>query len=238
MTYDPEHHHRRSIRLRGYDYAQAGAYFVTVCVEGRECSFGTIIDGVMRLNDAGRMVERWWLELNNKYPTVDTDEYSVMPNHFHGVILITADDVGAALCGRPIADESGQQPLGHPHGDAPTDDVRAPLCGRPITAESGQPPSGHPHRDAPTDAAPTLGDVVGWFKTMTTNEYIRGVKTLGWPPFNRRVWQRNYYEHIIRSGLELDAIRAYIATNPLRWALDAENPLTRKATVPEAAWQR
>jgi putative transposase len=97
---------------------------------------------------------------------------------------------------------------------------------------------GHPHRDAPTDAAPALGDVVGWFKTMTTNEYIRGVKTLGWPPFCRRVWQRNYYEHIIRSGPELDAIRDYIAMNPLRWALDAENPLTRKPAVSGMLWQR
>jgi REP element-mobilizing transposase RayT len=101
MSYDPERHHRRSIRLKGYDYAQAGAYFVTVCAQGRQCLYGDITDDIMHFNDAGRMVERWWLELNHKFPTVETDEYSVMPNHFHGIIVITADDVGAALCGRP-----------------------------------------------------------------------------------------------------------------------------------------
>jgi putative transposase len=83
-----------------------------------------------------------------------------------------------------------------------------------------------------------LGAVLDWFKTMTTNEYIRGVRTLGWPPFDRRVWQRNYYEHIIRSEPELDRIRAYIASNPLRWALDMENPLARTPAAPEAPWRR
>ena len=157
------------------------------------------LDGVMRPNDAGRMVERWWLELNHKYPTVETDEHSVMPNHFHGVILI---------CGQPDApgqphewgqlDAPGQphewgqldapgQPHewgqldapGQPHRVAPTaadDDVGAALRGRPVPAT---PPA--------IVTAPTLGDIMGWFKTMMTNEYIRGVKTLGWPPFDRRV---------------------------------------------------
>jgi putative transposase len=83
-----------------------------------------------------------------------------------------------------------------------------------------------------------LGAVIDWFKTMTTNETIRGVKTLGWPPFERRVWQRNYYEHIIRSEPELDRIRAYIASNPLRWPLDMENPLARTPAAPAAPWQR
>jgi len=77
-----------------------------------------------------------------------------------------------------------------------------------------------------------------WFKTMTTNAYIRGVKTSGWPPFDRRVWQRNYYEHIIRSEAELDRIRAYIANNPLKWALDMENPRTQTPAKPGEIWHR
>jgi putative transposase len=69
-----------------------------------------------------------------------------------------------------------------------------------------------------------LGDIVGWFKTMTTNEYIRGVKQHGWPPFRGKVWQRNYYEHVIRNPRALERIRAYIQNNPAQWALDRENP--------------
>ena len=88
---------------------------------------------------------------------------------------------------------------------------------------------GQPHRVAPTDGprrgdAPTLGEIIGWFKTMTTNEYIRGAKELGWPPFPGKVWQRNYYERIIRNREELERIRSYIQTNPERWALDRNNP--------------
>ena len=94
MKYDPNKHHRRSIRLKGYDYTQAGAYFVTICTQHRECFFGEIIDGAMQLNDAGQMVEKWWAELTHKFPSVETDEYIVMPNHFHGIIVI----VGADLC--------------------------------------------------------------------------------------------------------------------------------------------
>ena len=81
MKYEPERHHRRSIRRKGYDYSQAGAYFVTIVTRNRECLFGEVVDGQMRLNDAGRMVEQWGLEMNRKFPTMETDEYIVMPNH-------------------------------------------------------------------------------------------------------------------------------------------------------------
>ena len=213
MRYDPEQHHRRSIRLKGYDYSQAGAYFVTICVQGRACLFGEIMRGEMHPSAAGRMVEQWWLELGRRYPAVQTDEYCVMPNLFHGIILITAAD-GADATGAALRGHSGGQP----------------------------PASGQPRRVAPTNGAvitaPTLGAVIDWFKTMTTNEYIRGVKTLDWPPFERRVWQRNYYEHIIRSEAELNRIQAYIASNALRWALDMENPLAHTPAAPAAQWQR
>ena len=105
MRYDPERHHRRSIRLRGYDYRAAGAYFITIVVQDRACLFGEVVEGAMCLNDAGRMVERWWLELNRRFPHVLTDAYVVMPNHFHGIVVIHSPppdttappDVGADL---------------------------------------------------------------------------------------------------------------------------------------------
>jgi putative transposase len=94
MKYDPEKYRRRSIRLKGYDYGQAGAYFVTVCTQGRACLFGNVAEGQMRLNDAGRMIERWWFELNRKFTTIETDEFVVMPNHVHGIVV---SPVGADL---------------------------------------------------------------------------------------------------------------------------------------------
>jgi REP element-mobilizing transposase RayT len=190
MKYNPDIHHRRSIRLREYDYASTGAYFVTVCAQGRECLFGEIVDGEMRLNDAGRMVDEWWLKLPGKFPMLTLDEYVVMPNHFHGVIT----NVGAPPCGCPDVPQ---------HGCAPS--------------------MSKPERSYKVD--PTLGDVMDWFKTMTTNAYIKGVKQLNWPPFPGRLWQRNYYERVIRDERELAGIREYILCNPMKWEQDGENPV-------------
>lgn len=93
MPYDPFKHHRRSIRLRGYDYSQAGAYFITVCQVNRECIFGEVINGEMHPNQFGEIVLKWWNELPTYYPPVELDEFVVMPNHMHGILLIT--NVGA-----------------------------------------------------------------------------------------------------------------------------------------------
>ena len=210
MNDGPIRHYRRSIRLQGYDYSQPGAYFVTVCVQEKECLFGKILGEEIQLNDAGQMVERWWSELANKFAGVETDESIVMPNHFHGILGI----VGAALCGRPSGDEDSFAAGGHPHRGAPTEGIE------------------HLRKEAPT-----LGDIVDWFKTMVTNGYIRGVKGNGWTPFPRRLWQRGYYEHIVRSEDELNKIREYIALNPARWAWDAQNPLAKRHSAPDAPWQ-
>ena len=180
-------HRRRSIRLKGYDYSQPGAYFVTLCTKDFECLFGVDMDGAMRSNPAGEMVWRWWNRLAERFPGIDTDAAVVMHNHFHGVIVI----------------------VGQPRGGAPT---------------SGRPDGSHPDIGQPRVVAPTLGDVAGWFKSMTTNESIRGVKRSGWSAFPGSLWQHNAYEHIIRDVASLDRIRAYIAANPARWDHDRENP--------------
>ncbi|BCR05879.1 hypothetical protein DESUT3_29480 [Desulfuromonas versatilis] len=145
MPYDPDIHHRRSFRLKGYDYSRSGAYFVTICVQNRECLFGEIADGMMVLNDAGQMVTKWWQELTNKFPTVRPGISVVMPNHFHGIVWI----VGADLRVRP----------------APR--IRTGL-------EIG-PNSNHGKNQGAHVGAP-LPEIVQWFKTMSTNAYINGVK--------------------------------------------------------------
>jgi len=93
MKFDPDIHHRRSIRLADFDYSSAGFYFVTICVQGRECLLGEIADGEVVLNEAGRMVEDTWLELSVQYPGIALDEHVVMPNHFHGIIVLQSPAV-------------------------------------------------------------------------------------------------------------------------------------------------
>ena len=97
--YNPDYHHRRSIRLKGYDYFQAGLYFVTICCQNRAHLFGEIINGKMALNDAGEMIEKLWNEIPNDFMNIHLHEYITMPNHIHGIIEIT---VGADSISAPI----------------------------------------------------------------------------------------------------------------------------------------
>ena len=165
---------RRAQRLQGYDYTLAGAYYVTICTQEHQRLFGQIVGNEMCLNDAGRMIERWWDELHHAFPSVELDIAVVMPNHLHGIVVIYNE------------------------------------------LENGECTATH-------DGIVSLPDVMQWYKTMTTNEYIRCVKTAGWSPFAGKVWHRSYYDHIIRDEDDLLRIRTYITNNPAQWAQDTEN---------------
>jgi len=182
MTYNPQYHHRRSIRLKGYDYSQAGLYFITICVNDRSCLFGNITNKEMILNDAGKMFERWYYELENKYPDKRCHEMIVMPNHFHCIIENQSDFAPEVLHNIEWSDSKYGQ-----HN-------------KKINA--------------------SISDAMDWLKTMTTNEYIRGVKTLGWQRFNGKFLQRDYFEHIIRDVTDYERISNYIIDNPARWDED------------------
>ena len=140
MKYDPEKHHRQSLRLRYYDYSLEGAYFITICTQHRANLFGAVEHGISMLNQAGVMIEKHWNELESKFPQVELGTKVVMPNHFHGILRIHATRDQNRVC---------------------------------------------------------LSEIVQWFKTMTTNAYIRGVKLSGWKPFDGKIWQRSYHDHII-----------------------------------------
>jgi putative transposase len=195
---------RKSIRLPGYDYSRAGAYFVSICIKDRKCLFGEIVNQEMVLNDAGKMVDKWYAELENKFQDIRCDEYIIMPNHCHAIIQnIGVDPVGADL--RVCPDDLRVCP----------DDLR--VC-----------PDGHRHgRTSGEHTGSPLHRVIQWFKTMTTNEYIRGVKQKGWPSFPGKLWQRNYYEHVVRNEKQLTRILEYIRNNPAQWDTDKDNPFTQ-----------
>jgi REP element-mobilizing transposase RayT len=173
---------RKVIRLPNYDYAQPGAYFVTICTQKNKSCFGVVTKDELLLNDAGRMIEKWYFEVMSKFQDIKCCEYVVMPNHFHCII----ENVGA--------------------------DLRVcPECSRKSSS-------------ADNDSLGNLGEHIGsplqriiqWFKTMTTNEYIRNVKQNGWQPFDKKLWQRGYYEHVIRNEAEWLTAAQYILDNPLK----------------------
>ncbi|MDR2015537.1 MAG: hypothetical protein LBP99_07980 [Azoarcus sp.] len=220
-------HRRRSIRLKGYDYSQAGAYFITICTQDRACLFGEIADGEMRLNDAGRMVVSQWSAQTNRFPVVRLDAFVAMPNHIHGILWIESDVtdghpddfVGAGL----VPAHAGVRT--HVSDGATTDGATTDgATTNRATANRATTNRATTNR-ATTRVAPTVGDIVGTFKSLTTVAYTRGVEQSGWPGFHGKLWQRNYYEHIIRDDNALSRIRQYIIDNPAQWAVDRENPV-------------
>jgi putative transposase len=188
MKYDPERHHRRSIRLSGWDYASAGAYFVTICTHERLCLFGEVVDGQMRLNPWGEIVQEEWFRSADirREIVLHRDEFVVMPNHVHGIIWITDHGGRGDPSGRPYA--------GRPHTGRYDDRPRGPASG-------------------------SIGAIIAQYKSIVTKR-INALRNAPGVP----VWQRNYYEHIIRDERELGRIREYILNNPARWEIDENNP--------------
>jgi REP element-mobilizing transposase RayT len=195
MTYDPRIHHRRSIRLRGHDYSGGGAYFVTACLRDGTSLFGRIVENEMVLSEPGRIVEGAWRALPARFPSAVLDVHQVMPNHFHGIIVIPGPGLEPSLAnatGAPII-----QPFVGP-GLAPA----------PAKASLG-----------PTRRRVGLGAVVGAFKSLSAIAVNQALART-----ERSLWQEDYCEHVIRNVDELEKTRDYIIHNPARWPEDPENP--------------
>jgi putative transposase len=179
MAYDSKQHHRRSIRWFAYDYAQAGAYFVTVCSEDHVCLFGSVIGATMQLNAVGYVAQECRRQIPGHFENVELDTFVVMPNHVHGIIVIH--------------------------------DAMIPHVGATHAS---------PLRNAPNGPKPrSVGTIVGSYKSAVSKRINEVRATPG-----RTLWQRNYYEHVIRGEQQLSRIRRYIEDNPAHWTLDHENP--------------
>ena len=197
---------RRTIRLQNYDYSQPGFYFVTICTSKKKRMFGEIVNDEMHPNEVGKVIQSTWNTLPERFPCVELDEYIIMPNHIHGVIVIEETSISA-----PRVSHSSNVPE---------------RFKRYMHANSAPPP--HPvGRDKPgpyddasrlhhASALPALGEIVRTFKAVSTHDIRLSEK----PNF---AWQTNYYEHIIRNDKDLDRIREYIINNPAHWEEDSLN---------------
>jgi REP element-mobilizing transposase RayT len=205
MTYDPRIHHRRSIRLRGHDYAGGGAYFVTPCIQGKALLLGEIVESEMVLNEAGRIVEATWQALPSRFPTVVLDAHQTMPNHFHGIVVIPGPGLEPSLA------KATGAPVIQPHARAPVGPGLAPAQA-----------DGRHRRLGPRTQRVALGDIVGAFKSLSAIAVNQALART-----RQHLWQEDYYEHIIRNLKELEITRDYIIHNPARWHEDPENPDVR-----------
>ena len=182
MVYDPEIHHRRSVRLHGYDYSQPGEYFLTICTYEMRMIFGRVVEGRMELNDFGRIADDEWRRSAIIRKELELDEFTVMPNHVHGIVrIVDLNGQGARPCA-PTPSREGTGPI--------------------------------PAR-CPRSVASFVAGVKPAIKTR-----INQLRNSPGAP----VWERNYHEHIVRDGHELEILRDYIRHNALRWSCDRYNP--------------
>jgi len=179
---------REATRLPNYDYSSPGAYFVTVCTQGRRAILSWVIDGQVILTDFGRIVDDTWHWLEQQYEYVKLDEYVVMPDHFHAILIIKPGDL-------PYDDNAGGSRT------APTDFLLEDCRGRSGTAR-------------PPVKRKTIGRLIGAFKTVSTKLINETRNTPG-----AKIWQRSFYDHVIRNETDLAVLRDYILNNPKELAL-------------------
>ena len=212
MVYDPEKHNRQSIRLMGYDYSQAGFYYITICTQDMIELFGIVEQDKMILNDTGEIVDTEWNRIPKRYEHVLLDEYQIMPNHMHGIVEIKRR--GAVSAPSKMADKpltmrcmNNQKP----------DDIDHEMDIE--TGNLGDAYSKKGAATAPLQSSPTLGQIIGGFKYLAS----KTINDMDGVP-GRKIWQRGFYDHIIRNEEELNRVRKYIMDNPVNWTDDDNNP--------------
>ena len=235
---------RNSLRLKGYDYSQPGAYFITICTENKICYLGNIVDGITISYPISDVIREIWQEIPEKFKGVDLDAFIIMPNHVHGIVIINKEC--RDLIHQTRRNNSENMRGGFVHQIRVKDyiedlevsfikDNKVGLINQAPTKNHLNDKNGGLINQAPTknraftkaknwnlmqDSKRTVGKIIRYFKAKTA----RIVHDKFFPSFQ---WQRNYYEHSVRSPRELDSIREYIINNPLKWALDRENRLSK-----------
>jgi putative transposase len=216
MNYNPEKHHRRSIRLKGYDYTQEGAYYFTICCHQRQCLLGEIKDGVMHLNLVGATVQAVWDSLPRYFPLIELDAFVIMPNHVHGIIVITNNP---GNCNPNYNSTPHVNPECRGEAFVPGCHNTPPQ----FLSANASPFPGCNSTSLPRGTeSGSIGAILQNFKSVATRRVNRITRNSG------TLWQRNYHEEIIRNQKAYENIRRYIGENPLSWEEDAENPFKFK----------
>lgn len=204
MVFDPSKIHRQSYRLEGYDYSSEGAYSVTICTRGHECTLGDVLNGEMKLSEIGEIVHKCWIDLPSAFSNVTLDEYQIMPSHVHGILVICGNrgsrDLINQIPTRPLPTEN----------QIPTDAIPLGIQESHFGAQTNFPLMKNPKQ--------TLGKIIRHFKAKATKK----IHDAGYTGFG---WQGRFYDHIVRDEQDLERLREFIRSNPLIWSLDEQNPV-------------
>jgi putative transposase len=200
MTFNPLIHHRKSIRLKDYDYSKEGLYFITFCCQNRRHLFGEIISGKMMLNDAGKIAEKCWLEIPDHFKNVILHDFVIMPNHVHGIIEFKNNDLKNDTVG---ANQNSPKHVSCNDTETLQETYNVSCNGANIDSP----------RRMPKSPSKTIGSVIRGYKIGVTKWMRQNTNVTD-------VWQRNYYEHIIRNDIAYCRISDYIKNNPKKWDHD------------------
>lgn len=202
MPYNHNFHNRNSIRMQGYDYSQPGAYFITICTHHKECLFGEINSGKMKLSTLGEIAYYQWIQLPYRFATIKLDTFVIMPNHLHGIIIINETQHPISRRGEAGENRHGSSPKIQisPASPSNTNDYSLDVS-KPGGTISG-----------------SIGAIIQNFKSLTTRKINILLRSR-----NKPIWQRNYYEHIIRGETDYERIVEYIENNPISWVDDEYN---------------
>jgi len=192
---------RSSLRLKGFDYSGPSAYFVTICTENRVCYLGNVVDGITISYPIGDVIREIWQEIPRKFQGVDIDAFIIMPNHVHGIVIVNKECMDL-VHNVPINNFVKNKKVGLMN-QTPTKNHNK-TKNWILMQNSNQ----------------TVGKIIRYFKAKTA----KTIHDRFFPSFQ---WQRNYYEHVVRSPKELNSVREYIINNPIKWALDRENRLSK-----------
>ncbi|MCE2719943.1 MAG: transposase [Dolichospermum sp.] len=196
MTYNPDIHKRQSIRLKGYDYSQSGLYFITICCYQRECLFGNIMNSQIILNNFGQLIKEEWLKSAEIRKEIEFDDFVIMPNHFHGIVIIN-QEINSDFMKNDVDFQDNNVGA---NGRSPLQQIQS---SRPKISMKPK----------------SISSLIAGFKSATTKK-INIIRNTPQNP----VWQRNYYDHIIRNDESLARIREYVQNNPLSWENDQLHP--------------
>jgi len=229
---------RSSLRLKGFDYSEPGAYFVTICTENGICYLGNIVDGISISYPISDVIREIWQEIPEKFQCVDIDAFIIMPNHVHGIIIINKecrdlihqgpvnnlmkDDKVGLMSQTPTINQAPTKNHSIDKKGCLMNQARAKNHARAKgqISKINQTPSKPKNWILVQNSKHTVGKIIRYFKAKTA----KTIHDRFFPSFQ---WQRNYYEHVVCSPRELSSIREYIINNPLKWALDRENRLSK-----------
>ena len=203
--YQSKKYQRKSIRLKGYDYSNAGLYFITICCKDRVCRFGDVVNGEMVLNEFGQIAHDGWIKLVERFSNFELDVFQIMPNHMHGIIVLKNIPVVSGFTPDPNKEDPNKE-------DPNKEDPSAEYPNKPEKNTIDQ------IEKKSKDIAPSIPDIVGAYKSLVSNGSLKKYKLRN--QAMGKLWQSNYYEHIIRNEQSFQNISSYIINNPKKWEED------------------